>query len=179
MSLFNNENKIANRQFREQMIVQKDANDTSLTQQMIEQGNVAYDPQVSAMILESNRRFLNWEYDFKNGVRNLSKEDEGFIEPFGDEPLSFLDAKSGDIQLLNDFDACLVALYGYGEKYGKDDNVRRSFNNIARVRISMLNASRTTGKPAKLAKSQYVESSSRVSRLEDKGGGNQKFLGLF
>jgi ATP-binding cassette subfamily B protein len=71
VKVFNHENEceeefsvlnddLREKQFKAQLDSQNASADVGLVQQMVEQGNVAYDPQVSALILECKRRFLPW-----------------------------------------------------------------------------------------------------------------------
>ena len=171
------EAKEQRRSLEKQLDVQKDSSDVGLTQQMVEQGRVAYDPQVSAMLLECKRRFLPWKPNYKKGTIELDAKYSGLVEPFGEEALGFLTDE--EKLLLYDIDANLGDVFAYGEKYGFDGNTIRLFNNIVNFRTSFLVGSRTTGKPQKLAKSFYVQAQSRIERGKSTDGKQDKFLGIF
>jgi len=178
MGLFNNEAKEMKEQFKAQMNRQDEANETQVAMQMSERGAVAFEPQVSQLVLECNRRFLPWKPDYKNNTLTLPDKYVGLQEPFNeDDSKSFLTDE--EKLLLYDVDETLAEIFGYGDKYGFDDKILRLFNNIVFFRWSLLSGSRTTGKSVKAAKSQYVESSSFIKRGVDKDGRSGKFLGLF
>ena len=180
MGLFNSPEKQMVKLQKEQMDVENSKSDVGLVQQMQEQGAVAYDPQVSAMMLKEGDFFLPWKIDRDKGIMVLPKEYEGFIEPGGIEPYAFLNEKNGDGEFLNELDSNLTAILDYGEKYGIDHNVRNSFNKFARLRMRFLNNSRTLeGKPQQLAKSQIIKSSGQMTRFNNPKVSGEKFLGLF
>ena len=178
MGLFRNPEAEARKQLNAELQRQDESNESQVAMQMNERGHVAYDPQVSQLVLECNRRFLPWKPDFNNDSLILPTKYEGLQEPLNvDDSKSFLTDE--EKLLLYDVDETLAEIFGYGEKYGFDDKVIRLFNNIVFFRWSLLGGSRTTGKPVKAAKSQFVESSSFIKRGTDKGPGQGKFLGLF
>jgi hypothetical protein len=181
MGLFNNEAKEARKQFREQLDVQRDGADVGAIQQMNEQGNVAYDPQVSAMLLKQGDYFLDWLVDSERGVVKLNPKYKGFIEPGGMEPYSFLNEKNGDGEYLAEHDSVLTSILDYGDKYELDDNVRNSWNKLARKRMRFMNISRALeGKAQQLAKSQIIKSSGSITRFNDpKEKKSDKLLGVF
>lgn len=130
---------------------------------------ISYPDQVSALLIDNEDKFLDWRQDEKNKERIvLSQRDSDLVEPYGGEPLAFLDEQKGDRPMLNEFDTLLVALYDYRKKYGADDNVDLAFNKIARIRQSFILSSRTTGKPGKLAKSQFVDTTANIKRTFEK-----------
>ncbi len=159
-----------------QQLIQADEQADLQQSQSFDPQSFGVDSQVSALILESERRFLKY-YRNKEGYNYLAEEDVGFIEPYGDEPRSFADVNK-DLPLLEDMGAGLSEIYIYGEKYGKDIRVKRLFNSICRPRNDKLTITRTTGKPGKLAKSQFVGQDSFVRR-EQGPVKKEKFLGLF
>ena len=165
---------------KNQIDVQAAQADIGVVQQMQEQGSVAFDPQVSAMLLKDGDFFLPWVIDHDKGIMVLPKRYEGFIEPGGSEPYSFLNEKNGDGEFLNEMDNVLTSILDYGEKYGIDDHVRNSFNKLARKRMRFLNNSRTLeGKAQQLAKSQIIKSTGQITRLNNPNEKKDKLFGVF
>jgi len=178
MGLFeSSEEKNAKKQFNEQMNIQNDSNDFALAQQLNEQGRVAFEPQVSAMLLEQSKRFLPWKLDSKSGMLYLPEKYKGLNEPYGEEARGFLTDE--EKLLLYDIDANWIEIFNFGEKFGFDDNVIQLFNNMVNFRLSFLLGSRTTGKPQRLAKSFFVGSQSRIERGTPNKQKSEKLLGLF
>lgn len=161
------------RQFQETMQRQAEAQDNQLVANMHDPANVAYDPQVSAMILEANRRFLNWRFD-PNTRQLICMEKYQYKEPYMDEPLSFLTDE--ERLILNQLGNTLSIIYQFGQKYDLD--MSGTFNQIANVRQDLLLGSRSTGKAMKISKSQYVESTASIQRSGTVGGGKKKLFGL-
>jgi len=168
MGLFNNNEKEMRKQFQAQADIESAKSDLGVFQQMQEQGSIAYDPQVSALILKQGDFFLKWNIDTKTGYFMLDKTYEGFVEPGGMEPFCFLNEKNGDGEFLNDIDSTLMSILDYGDKYSLDVNVRNSWNKIARKRMRYLNNSRTLeGKAQQLSKSQIIKSSGQITRFNN------------
>jgi hypothetical protein len=134
------------------------------------------DSQVSARILDNQVRFLKWEKD-ETGNRLKCKEEFGYIEPWGEEPVCFLDDTS-EKRLVGMIDYMNQRTKDFFDKRGLDGS--RAFNQGVLKRLSMMTNSRATGKSAKVAKSQYVESAARISRSNfgDKESGKDSFSGI-
>jgi hypothetical protein len=180
MGLFSNQDKEMKRQFKEQMSRQDESNEAQVAMQLNDRGNVAFEPQVSAMLLENDARMLDWREDYENNTRVLNPVDLGMNEPFGFEQLAFLDEHRGEKGFCGSSSQTLRAIRLHMAKYGSDDLGRRLFNDIAGAYQITLLLSRADGKPQKLAKSQYVESSSYIQRgVDGKGGKSEKLFGLF
>jgi len=180
MGLFNSPAKQMLKMQKNQIDVQAAQTDVGVVQQMQEQGNVAFDPQVSAMLLKDGDFFLPWKIDKENGIMYLPKKYGNFVEPGGIEPFAFLNEKNGDSEFLNEMDNVLTSILDYGEKYGIDDHVRNSFNKLARKRVRFLNNSRALeGKPQQLSKSQIIKSTGQITRLNNPNERKNKVLGLF
>lgn len=134
--------------------------------------------QVSMYIVSNNRKFLKYKpIKIKNRegldeVVYVKDEKYGFIEPYNDDdPLSF---GSDDLQIvINEFGRALSDIYEYVYKYDLPENVDElnalvgDFNMIVRLRNDCLANSRTTGKPSKLAKSQFVASEAQIIRRQE------------
>lgn len=178
MGLFSNDNKLAQKQFKEQLDTENARTDMGLIQQMAEQGNVAYDPQVSALILECNRRFLPWQPDIKNGTLFLPAKYSGLKEPISpDDIMSFLE---GEEKMIVAEGYMLLREYmRIGEKYGFTPNIVLAFNEVVNAIETFAHVSRMGGKNVKVSKSQYVEGSSMVTRFNNPKQKPEKFLGLF
>ena len=176
MGLFNNDAKEAKRQFHQQLDAQNASTDMGLIQQMAEQGNVAYDPQVSALILECNRKFLPWQPDVKNGTIFLPSKYVGLKEPISpDDIMSFLE---GEEKMIVAEGYLLLREYmRVGEKYGFTSNVVLAFNEVVNSIETFAHVSRMGGKNVKVSKSQYVEGSSTVARYNNPKEKPEKFLG--
>ena len=156
------------------------ANNLGVVQQMNDQANVAYDPQVSAMLLDNDARMLDWVDDVEKNVRYLSRNDSGMIEPFGFEQLGFLDGKAGQVGFCASSAQTLRAIKLHMQKYGPDSSGKRLFNDIAGAYQITLLLSRATGKPQQLAKSQIIRSTGEMFQYnnpKDKKG--DKLFGLF
>ena len=180
MGLFNSPEKQMLKLQKNQIDVQAAQADVGVVQQMQEQGSVAFDPQVSAMLLKDGDFFLPWHIDREKNIMELPKKYEGFIEPGGIEPFAFLNEKNGDGEFLNEFDNVLTTLLDYGESFGIDLNIRNSFNKIARKRMRFLNNSRTLeGKAQQLAKSQIIKSTGQITRLNNPNEKKDKLFGVF
>jgi len=142
---------------------------------------VASPDQVSAIILAEPKRYLNWQYDKEQNKYYLDPKDSGLLEPYGDEPYSFVDAQKQEPELLLESELHMSAIRTYMQKYGKEPGALGLFNNYVRARQSVLVVSRTTGKPGKLAKSQFIDTTAAFARgnlpKPNKEGG--MFGGLF
>ena len=134
--------------------------------------------QVSMYVVSNNRKFLKYKpVKIKNreGLEEVifvKDEKYGFIEPYNDDdPLSF---GSDDLQtVINEFGRALSDIYEYVYKYDSPENIDEinalvgDFNMIVRLRNDCLANSRTTGKPVKLAKSQFVASEAQIIRRQE------------
>lgn len=145
--------------------------------------------QVSVYLVGQSRRFF--KYVPKSFVNERGEKDvvwvmndidfgRGFLEPFSDDdPLSFSDDELRKV--INDFDEALNSIYEYVNKYGldKEDELLwvSDFNQIVRLRQAVLANTRTTGKPPKLAKSQFVSGESSFRRVNE--GSERKRFGVF
>ena len=138
---------------------QDNAADVSLAQQMFDPNKVAIDSQVSALLLEMKSRFLEYDIDYKRKTM-ICIERYPYLEPWGEEPKSFLEGQKP--QIISEIDMLLSEIYNYSKKY--DEDMSGIFNEVVRVRQSLLGISRATGKAAKVSKSQYVESNAFVRR---------------
>jgi len=177
MGLFRNEAKEQKAQFASQIALQKDANDNTMVQQMTDQGNIAYDPQVSGLLLECNRRFLPWKPDFKNNTLVLDAKYKGLKEPMNqDDAKSFLSPE--EKKIVWDGYELLAEYFSIGEQYGWADNLIRAFNRAVFTIENPSHTSRMDGKSVKASKSQYVESRADVFRGQGVPA-KDKFLGLF
>jgi len=180
MGLFGGSNdiKFAKHQMKEQMMRQDESNEAQIAMQMSDRGQIAFDPQVSQLIMECNRRFLPWQPDTKNNLLVLPGKFRGMLEPYNDD-----DAKSfltdEEKLLLMEIDENIQDNFNCGEQYGFDAKSVRAFNRLVYSRWNLLGSSRTTGKPSKLAKSQYVESSSFIKRGVEGKDKSEKLFGLF
>jgi len=179
MGLFNSPEKEMKRQFKEQMARQDESNESQVAMQMTDRGQIAFEPQVSQLILEGNRMFLPWTKDYEHNEYVLPDKYRGLLEPYSvDDARSFLTDE--EKMLLMEIDENMQDNFKYGEEHGFDDKLIRAFNRIVYSRWNLLGNSRTTGKPSKLAKSQYVESSSFIKRgVDGKEGKQNKLFGLF
>jgi len=65
LGLLQNTNKEEQRQFKEQLQRQDESNEANISMQMAERGAVAFEPQVSAMLLQNKAKLLNWKEDMK------------------------------------------------------------------------------------------------------------------
>ena len=68
MGLFDNSKKEEQRQFKEQLQRQDESNEAQQSMQMAERGAVAFEPQVSAMLLKNGSKLLKWKEDFDNNI---------------------------------------------------------------------------------------------------------------
>ena len=165
--MFNSEAKEQRRQFETQIAVSDDANDTEIMKVMQDPSRIAYDPQVSAMLIEVSRRFLNWKVeqvkdaDGKIQSYLVCKEVYPYKEPYGDEALAFM-SDVDEKALLNQFGDSLSLVKMFADKYNLDWSL--PFNQMVTVRENFLLNSRTTGKGSKLAKSQLTESTASIRR---------------
>jgi len=179
-------NSIPQRQLKQDERFRKEENDATLARDLVDPRNVAYDSQVSAMILDVNRHFLNWRFDEASQKWRLD-EKYPFKEPYFDEPLSFM--TDDERLILNQMDNSLSIIYNMVKKYEWDDRPDNAkwimywvgeFNTIVSARTAFLINSRTTGKASKVAKSMYVDSSASIRRGEyvgKKEGIFEKFFG--
>jgi hypothetical protein len=180
MGLFNSPEKRMLEMQKQQIDNQAYSNNMGVVQQMNDQASVAYDPQVSAMLLDNDARMLNWIDDFDKNVRRLDESERGMIEPFGFEQLGFLDGKSGQVGACASFAQTLRAIKLHMQKYGVDDSGKRLFNDLAGAYQITLLLSRATGKPQQLAKSQIIRSTGEVFQYNNpKDRKGDKLFGLF
>lgn len=150
-----------------------DVNLANSAQQMVDANKVTMDAQVSSRILQRDERFLNYRIDYDKGVMiKLDRFD--YVEPWGEEPICFLDGNKPNV--IGEIDMLLSEIYANSMKYG--DDLHNSFNELVRVRQSMMGISRATGKAPKVAKSQYVESNAFVRRDILPKKENKGLLGL-
>lgn len=147
-------------------------NDSRVAESMFDPNKVALDSQISALILEVKSRFLKYKVDYKNGTF-ICIERYPFVEPWGDEPVSFLEGQKPNI--IGEIDMLLSEMYKFTDNY--DEPTYKTFNEIVRVRQSLMGLSRATGRAAKVAKSQYVESNALIRRDGMQNKAEQK--GLF
>jgi len=143
------------------------------SQQLVEPNKVTMDAQISSLILQRDERFLNYRVDYDKGLL-IKNEKFDYVEPWGEEPRSFLEGNKPNI--IGEIDMMLSEIYSHSHKY--DENLHISFNELVRVRQSMLGISRATGKAPKVAKSQYVESNAFVRRDMQPKKENKGLLGL-
>lgn len=175
MGLFNKKSD-----FDRQVELEDKKVETGIAQQIMDPNSVAMDPQVSAMILRNGDLFLEYHLDNDNGSLVLNKKYDDFVEPGGIEPYAFLSEKKGDGEFLNEADNVLTSILDYGNKYALDNNVRNSFNKLARKRMRFLGNSRTLeGRPQQLSKSQIIRATGSVYRDNGVGQKKDKFMGLF
>lgn len=161
-----------------QLAAQDDANLMNLSRPN-DWASVGNSEQVSVFLVSNSRRFFKYvpkSVVGDNGVPVtvyvMNEEDAklGFIEPISDDdPLSFSDE---DLRLLiNDIDEALSTVYAYIKVYPEDSCEVRGmvvdFNRLAMLRQSLAGNTRLTGKPPKLAKSQFVSGEARVQRVRD------------
>lgn len=147
------------KQFKEEMAQRRDESDANMAQQMFDPRKVAMDSQVSALLLEMESKFLKYRVDFEKN-QLICTEKYGYVEPWGEEPRCFLGTEKE--RLVELLDMLLSEVYAYSNKY--DEPMVNSFNEFVHLRFSKLNISRATGKAAKLAKSQFVESTAEIRR---------------
>ena len=133
--------------------------DVRVAESMFDPNKVALDSQISALILETKSRFLKYRVDFSKGTF-ICLEKYPFVEPWGDEPVSFLEGQKPNI--IGEIDMLLSEMYKFTDNY--DEPTHKTFNEIVRVRQSLMGLSRATGRAAKVAKSQYVESNALIRR---------------
>jgi hypothetical protein len=146
--------------------------ETNITKTLHDPTKVSLDTQVSAMILEVNRRFLKWEYDINENTL-VCRERFPYKEPFQDESLNFLEGD--ERKLIVQIDGTLSKIKKFADKRNAD--LSSSFNDFVLNRDSILLTSRATGKAVKVAKSQYVESNATISRPQGNFG-QKKLFGL-
>ncbi len=163
---------------RQQMLEDREAkqmeNDTRVAESMFDPSKVAMDSHVSAIILEVKSRFLKYKVDYKAGTI-ICLEKYPYVEPWGDEPVSFLEGQKPNI--VGEIDMLLSEMYKFTETYERPTT--KTFNEVVRVRQSLLGLSRATGRAAKVAKSQYVESNSSIRRsVDERKKSNRGLLGL-
>lgn len=178
MGLFNSAEKEERARFKAQLNAQQDANALGATQQLQDQAQAFYDPQVSSLILECERRYLPWKVNAEERTLYLPRKYDGLKEPISrDDIMSFLNDEEKKIvwegyELLDEY-------FTIGEKYGFVPNVVRAFNKTVGSIEHIAHVSRMGGKNVKAAKSQFVETNSAFSRYNDKGGKQDKLFGLF
>lgn len=144
--------------------------------------------QVNVYIVSNNRKFLKYKpVKIKNasGVEEVvwvKNEKYPFLEPYNDDdPLSFSDSELQTV--INEFGRALSDIYEYVNKYDSEENSAEinslvaDFNMIVRLRNDCLGNTRTTGKPVKAAKSQFISSEGTIIRRE--GDKPKKPFGLF
>lgn len=144
----------------------QEANDSNVAMAM-QGNNVAYDSQVSAMLLDIDRMFLRYKVvkiKDKDGLEVPAYqciEKYAYLEPYKDESLAFMEELE-ERKLLNQFGMTMSQVKMFADKYDLDWHL--PLNDIIHKRTDFLINSRTTGKPGKLAKSQFVDSSAMISR---------------
>jgi len=164
--MFGSEKRIQEKQFNQQLAQNAEANDTNAAIAMNDTP-VALDPQVSAMLLDVQRRFLKWKIvrvlneDGSQEYKWVCQEKYPYKEPYADEALSFME-EDEERRLLNMFGATLAQVKQFADKYDVDWSL--AFNGVVSIRENFLLNSRTTGRPGKLAKSQFVESNAMIAR---------------
>ena len=166
-----NEIKLAKAQLNQDRESKELEMDARVAESMFDPNKVALDSQISALILQVNSRFLKYRIDYKNGTATCI-ETYPYVEPWGEEPVSFLEGQKPAI--IGEIDMLLSEMYRFTETY--DEKTVATFNELVRVRQSMLGLSRATGRAAKVAKSQYVESNATVRR--DSTGQKKENKGL-
>lgn len=160
-------------QLRQDKELSEGQQDVSLAQQMFDPNKVAIDSQVSALLLEMKSRFLEYDIDYKKKTM-VCIEKYPYLEPWGEEPKSFLEGQKP--QIISEIDMLLSEMYNYSKKY--DEDMSGVFNEVVRVRQSLLGLSRATGKAAKVSKSQYVESNAFIRRDQQNKQQSKGLLGL-
>lgn len=168
-----NEVKLAKAQLENDRESKDLEHDSRVAESMFDPNKVALDSQISALILQVNNRFLKYKIDYKGGTF-ICVEKKPYLEPWGDEPVSFLEGQKPAI--IGEIDMLLSEMYRFSETYS--DDTWRTFNEVVRVRHSMLGLSRATGRAAKVAKSQYVESNALIRRDVPQKKENKGLLGL-
>lgn len=163
-------------QFGKELETKQEENALGLSSKMIDNGNVAYDAQVSGKILEFSRRFLDWRLD-KKGKMFLNEKFE-LKEPYLDEALCFID-EGEEKAVVNDIESALSDNYNaILHKYDDDLNLCRAFaiefNHMSTALQSLKANSRITGKPIKAAKSQWVETQANIQRTNTNNNNNSQ-----
>jgi len=179
--MFGSEQRKQDEQFNKSLEKSGEANDSNIAINM-SKPEVAYDPQVSAMLLDVQRKFLRWKII---RATNSSGQEEfkwecaekfAYKEPYSDEALAFMDDDE-EKKLLNLFGSCMSQVKTVADKNNFDWHY--AFNNIVSIRENFLLNSRTTGRPGRLAKSQFVDSSTAISRQNVVPKNKGLFGGLF
>lgn len=161
------------KQLKQEKEIKGEEQDTAMAQQMFDPNKVAIDSQVSALLLEMKSRFLKYDIDYRHKTM-VCVEKYDYIEPWGEEPKSFLEQNKP--QIISEIDMLLSEVYNYSNKY--DEDMSGVFNEIVRVRQSLLGISRATGKAAKVSKSQYVESNAFIRRDQQQKPQSKGLFGL-
>jgi len=177
MGLFNNDEKEARKQFKAQLDAQREQTAIGVTQQLTDQAQAFYDPQVSAMLLQNDARMLHWVKE-DNVLYHANEKEVGLDEPFGFEQLAFLSDKRGEKGFCSSSAQTLRAIKLYIEKYGAEEKSKRLFNDVAGAYKITLLLSRADGKPQQLAKSQIIKTSGEFIK-DPMNKKSDKFLGLF
>lgn len=167
------------KQFRKELEHRQEEAALSLSGKMLDQNNIALDAQVSARILEVNRRFLDWRVSKDGSI--YCAEKYPLREPYMDESLCFIN--EGEEQaIINDIDSLLNDIYNLIKKYEADENICmrwvHEFNSAVMARQGLLTNSRITGKPVKVAKSYYMRTEANISREQPQNNNqpqNNKF----
>lgn len=164
--------------FDRQMKAEEEKSAMEYTARSNDWATAGQETQVSLYIVSNNRRFLKYKplKINQDGVEQVvyvkNETHMELIEPYNDDdPLSF---GSDDLQIvMNEFGRALSDIYEYINKYDTPENedeikaLVADFNMIVRLRNDCLANSRTTGKPSKLAKSQFVSSEAQIVRKQD------------
>jgi len=165
--MFGNEQREQKKQFAESLAMQSESNDNDVMRTISDPSKIAYDPQVSAMLIEMQRKFLKWELKQQKDIDGrivtylVCTERYPYKEPYGDEALAFMNELE-ERGLLNQFGDSLSLVKMFADKYDLDWSL--PFNQVVTVRENFLVNSRTTGKGSKLAKSQITDSTASISR---------------
>ena len=154
-------------QLKAQKDLQAEQVDSQIASIPLNNPNVALDPQVSALLLQSNERMLLWVFDPETNSLRKAKKHQCLVEPKMEETTAFLPNDPNSSGLVNDIDANLSDILQYMEKFGYDENSVNLFNKISRFRRSLVGNTRLHGQLAKLSKSQIAQTSAAVKRVND------------
>lgn len=207
---FNSPTKEEAKRFDREMLAHEESNALDVASKMANAAQYAYDAQVSAQLLGNNRRLLQYkELPIKDtegnvvDIRLVCVEKFPFTEMYLDEALSALpdDQARKDITFISGqainiystvkkYERSLKVKYGeqWFEMLQKEEsdlfselmNWVADYNDIVLNSINGLVMAKVTGKNMKLAKSQYVDSSTSIQRGAGFGVPPKKrFLGIF
>jgi len=165
--------------FDRQMRSEEDKSAMDYSSRSNDWATAGQESQVSMYVVSNNRKFLKYKpvKITRSGVEEVifvKDEKYDFLEPYNDDdPLSFGSDELATI--INEFGRALSDIYEYVYKYDSKENLSEinalvaDFNMIVRLRNDCLANSRTTGKPVKLAKSQFVSSEAQIIRRQEDG----------